>query len=127
VILLDTSVLVEALTGPRALLDTLIGRVDHGERLAVPALVLYEYLRGPRRAAEIAHQQALFPVDAALSFGAAEAVIAARLYRDVARARQREFDIAIAATALAHEASLWTLNAPDFRDIPGLRLYAPSP
>lgn len=124
-ILLDTSVLVEALTGPRDLLNSLIGSIDRGERLGLSALVLYEYLRGPRSAAEIAHQEALFPANAALPFGAAEAVIASRLYRDVARARQRELDIAIAATALTHEASLWTLNTQDFRDIPGLRLYAP--
>ncbi len=124
-ILLDTSVLVEALTGPRDLLDALIESVGRGERLGIPALVLYEYLRGPRSAAEIAHQEALFPADAALPFRAVEAVVASRLYREVARARQRALDIAIAATALTHEASLWTLNAQDFRDIPGLRLYAP--
>ena len=84
---------------------------------------LYEYLRGPRSAAEIAHQEDLLPADRALPFGAVEATIAARLYRVVPRARQREFDIAIAAIAIAHDVRLWTANTEDFRDIPGLQLY----
>ena len=122
-ILLDTSVLVGAFTGPRDLLRPLTGTVHLGERLGVPALVLYEYLRGPRSEAEIAQQEQVFPAHSALLFGSTEAVIAARLYRRLARPRQRMMDIAIAATALAHEAALWTVNTQDFRDIPGLRLY----
>jgi len=31
-------------------------------------------------------------------------------------------DLAIAASALAWEATLWTLNVDDFHDIPGLDL-----
>ena len=122
-ILVDTSVLVDALTGHRHLLSAVASTIGRGERLGLPALVLYEFLRGPRNAAEIAHQEALWPADHALSFGATEATIAARLYRVVRRARQREFDIAIAAPAIAHEARLWTTNTQDFGDIPGLRLY----
>ena len=122
-ILVDTSVLVDALTGHRHLLPALTSTVGRGERLGIPALVLYEYLRGPRSAAEIAHQEDLLPADHALPFGAIEATIAARLYRVVPRARQREFDIAIAAIAIAHDVRLWTANTEDFRDIPGLQLY----
>jgi len=36
--------------------------------------------------------------------------------------RNREIDIAIAATAISHDATLWTLNARDFSDVPGLQL-----
>ena len=122
-ILVDTSVLVDALTGHRHLLPALTSTVGRGERLGIAALVLYEYLRGPRSAAEIAHQEDLLPADRALPFGAVEATIAARLYRVVPRARQREFDIAIAAIAIAHDVRLWTANTEDFRDIPGLQLY----
>lgn len=39
------------------------------------------------------------------------------------RARLREFDLTVAACALARDARLWTLNQADFRDIPGLVLY----
>ena len=124
-ILVDTSVLVGALTGPRDLLVPLTGTVQLGERLGISALVLYEYLRGPRSEAEIAQQEQVFPAHSALPFGSTEAAIAARLYRQLARPRQRMIDIAIAATVLAHEATLWTVNTQDFRDIPGLRLYEP--
>jgi predicted nucleic acid-binding protein len=55
-------------------------------------------------------------------FGAREAAVAADLYRAVPRARQREFDLGVAACALANGAGLWTLNARDYRDIPGLDL-----
>ena len=67
----------------------------------------------------------MFPAHTALPFGSAEAVIAARLYRHSLARASGMIDIAIAATALAHEAALWTVNTPDFRDIPGLRLYEP--
>jgi predicted nucleic acid-binding protein len=87
--------------------------------------VLYEWLRGPRTSAELADQEALFPAEAAAPFGAAEALIAARLYRQVPRARHRELDLGIAACALAHGARLWTLNPDDFRDVPDLGLYEP--
>ena len=88
-ILVDTSILVDAFTGSRDLLASLTGTVRLGERLGVPALVLYEYLRGPRSEAEIAYQERVFPAHTALPFGPAEAVIAARLYRTLARPRQR--------------------------------------
>jgi len=123
VILVDTSVLVGAFTGPRDLLAPLTDTVHLGERLVIPALVLYEYLRGPRSEAEVVQQEEVFPAHSALPFGFTEAAIAARLYRQLARPRQRMIDIAIAATALAHEAALWTVNIEDFRDIPGLELY----
>jgi predicted nucleic acid-binding protein len=45
------------------------------------------------------------------------------LYARLGRARGREIDLAIAACALAHGASLWTLNENDFTDIPDLILH----
>lgn len=58
----------------------------------------------------------------AVPFGPAEAAKAAHLYRTVARARGREIDLVIAASALVRGAQLWTLNPADFDDIPDLRL-----
>ena len=127
VILLDTSVLVDALTGRRHSSTALSGAISQGERLGLSTLVLYEWLRGPRNEAELQDQEALLPASAAFNFGTNEAVIAAGLYRRVARARQRERDLAIAASAIARDALLWTLNDADFRDIPSLRLYTSSP
>jgi predicted nucleic acid-binding protein len=86
------------------------------------SIVLYEWLRGPRTRVELAAQQDLFPSEAAVAFGVAEAVVASRLYRTVPRARGREIDIAVAACALVAGAAIWTLNSADFRDIPDVRL-----
>jgi predicted nucleic acid-binding protein len=118
----DTSALIDALTGPRRSLDTLARLVDQGNRLVVSTLVLYEWLRGPRTRAELAAQQELFPDEGAVVFGAAEAALAARLYRALPRGRGRAVDLAVAACAIANEAAFWTLNPADFRDVPGLTL-----
>ena len=124
-IVLDTSVLVESLTGRKLALPALREAVARAEALIVPAPVLYEWLRGPRLEEELATQKAFFPEDAYVPFGPAEAAAAAQLYRSVARAPSRQMDLAIAASAIVREAELWTLNATDFEDIPGLRLYSP--
>jgi len=125
VILLDTSVLVDTITGPRRSLHLLRRAYDRGEFMLLPAIALFEWLRGPRLPEEIAVQEALFPPEACPGFGPDEVRIAAELYRSLPRARDREMDLAIAASALLMGAEVWTLNVRDFRDIPGLRLYAP--
>ncbi len=121
---LDTSVLIDALTGPKRAAPRLRAVIARGERILICTLVLYEWLRGPRHAEELALQDALFPPDGAVPFGAEEAALAAGLYRRVTRGRGRELDLAVAACALRHEAALWTLNPRDFRDVPGLTLFA---
>jgi predicted nucleic acid-binding protein len=120
---LDTSLLVDALTGPKRSAPALRDAVHAGERILLPSLVLYEWLRGPRLPQELAAQESLFPTEAAIPFGWQDAVLSAKLYRSLHRARGREIDLAIAACAIAHEAALWTLNIKDFKDIPDLRLY----
>lgn len=122
---LDTSVLVDSLTGPRRSMPALRRVVSDGIRLGVSSLVLYEWRRGPRTEVELAIEAALLGPDAVASFGETEARIAAGLYRQVGRARGRELDIAIAACAIGQGAHLWTLNPADFKDIPGLELHRP--
>ena len=122
---LDTSVLVDALTGPRRSAPALRAIIAEGERISFSALVLYEWLRGPRLPGETRVQEALFPSAHAALFGRPEAALAAELYRGVRRPRGREIDLAIAATAIVHDAALWTLNPRDFADIPRLRLAEP--
>jgi predicted nucleic acid-binding protein len=124
-ILLDTSVLVDALTGSRNSRLALRAAVEAGERCVLPALVLYEWLRGPRSPEEIGVQEALFPSELAVPFGAAEATISAGLYRSLHRPRERAIDLAIAAHAIHQNIPLWTLNRADFIDIPRLELYNP--
>lgn len=122
---LDTSLLIDALTGPKRSAAALRSAIHDGERVLLPSLVLYEWLRGPRVPQDLAAQESLFPSDAAIPFGWQESALSAKLYRSVRRARGREADLAIAACAITHEAQLWTLNTADFKDIPGLRLYSP--
>jgi predicted nucleic acid-binding protein len=119
---LDTSVLVDALTGRRRSAPALTALVADGEPIAVSALVLFEWWRGPRIEAEVHDQEALLPAAGAAPFGAAEATVAATLYRQVRRARIRRLDLAIAACAIVRGARLWTLNPDDFADIPDLVL-----
>lgn len=123
---LDTSVLVDALTGPRRSLAAIERTVEAGHVIATSTLAVYEWLRGPRTPEDLDDQESLLPAAEARGFGSAEARRAADLYRMLTRTRGREMDLAIAACALEHGAHLWTLNTNDFRDIPGLTLYKPA-
>ena len=122
-IVLDTSILIDALTEARPLAGALERLLDSGERVSVPTPVLYEWLRGPRKPRDLEVQRFLFPDERAIVFGPAEARVAADLYRILPRARGRETEFAIAACALTQEGRLWTTNEQDFRDIPGLSLF----
>lgn len=121
-IVIDTSALIDSLCGTKRSLPQLVRFIESGERLSLPALVLYEWLRGPRRDEELHVQEELFPRERAIAFGPAEAAIAADLYKRLRSARGREIDLAIAAIAIARDAALWTLNTSDFSDIKPLKL-----
>ena len=125
-IFLDTSVLIDGLSGQRNSAPALRSAIERGERILLPTLVLYEWLRGPRMPEELVAQEALFPSARAVAFGPEEAAQAARLYEKVPRARGREVDLAIAACAILWDADLWTLNVDDFADIPELRVDLPA-
>jgi predicted nucleic acid-binding protein len=122
IIHLDTSLLIDAASEPGA--SRLRQAAEAGHVLTFSTIVLFEWLRGPRADAELGLQRTIFPESALAPFGIDAARTAARLYRTVKRPRSREFDIAVAACAIEHEAALWTLNPRDFADIPGLTLYA---
>jgi predicted nucleic acid-binding protein len=122
---LDTSVLVDALTGTRRSFPALERTIARSHVIAISSLVLYEWRRGPRVPAELEDQEALLPASNARAFGAAESARAAALYRSLKRPRGRDMDIAIAACALEQRARLWTLNPGDFKDIPELELFTP--
>ncbi len=125
-IIIDTSALIDSLVGPKRSAPRMRSLIEHGERLALPTLVLYEWWRGPRRNEELAAQEALFPTETALPFESEQAELASRLYRLVGRPRGREVDLAIAAHAISRDALLWTLNTGDFHDIPDLKTVPPS-
>jgi predicted nucleic acid-binding protein len=121
----DTSVLVDAFTGTRRSLAPLESATIKGEVLTFCSIVLFEWLRGPRTEHEIETVNVFFETDRLATFGERDAKAAAALSRQVQRGRRRQADLAIAACAIADGAALWTLNAADFEDIPGLRLYQP--
>jgi predicted nucleic acid-binding protein len=124
VILLDTSVLIDSFTADQRAAPALRRLLERGERLVFPALVLYEWLRGPRLPEEIALLEELIPREFIIPFEAEDAALSARLYRAVKRPRGREIDLAIAACAINRNVPLWTTNRADFADIPGLKLYS---
>ena len=117
--------LIDCLTGLKRSEPAVRGALADGERILLPALVLYEWLRVPRLSEELAAQEALFPARSAIPFDIEQARVSAELYRAVSRARTREVDLAIAACALVRGARLWTVNGADFQDVPGIRLYVP--
>jgi predicted nucleic acid-binding protein len=119
---IDTSALIDALTGPRRSLPRLTALVRDGHRIAMSSLVFYEWRRGPRTTAELAAQEALLPQDTVIAYDGRAAALSADLYRRVSRARGRELDLAIAACALSQGAALWTLNSADFVGVPDLTL-----
>lgn len=124
-ILLDTSALIDCLSGPKRSAPALRRAFEQSERVLLTTLVLYEWLRGPRLPEELEAQEALFPRESAVVFGTEDATTAANLYRAIRRSRGREVDLAIAACAITWDARLWTLNRDDFKDIPGLRVERP--
>lgn len=121
-ILLDTSALVRSLTADRTAAPMLRALIARSERLGLPAIVLFEWWRGPRTASELAVQEELFPSEDSVPFDHRAAAIAAELYLRLNRPRARQFDLAIAATTLSIGGRLWTLNPSDFEDVPGLEL-----
>jgi predicted nucleic acid-binding protein len=120
---LDTSLLVHALSTAdgRGLLAAAFAR---GDDLALSSVVQYEWSRGPLSAEELSLADGLFPPARIVAFQNDEARTAARLYRQLPRARTRQMDFMIAACAIEHGAALWTLNPADFADIPELQLYS---
>ena len=120
---LDTSVVIDAITGPRRALPAIRTAGEAGHRLTLSPIALFEWLRGPRAINELRDQGLMFPDAGVAPFGVDAARIAAQIYRTLKRPRSREIDIAIAACAIEHGAVLWTLNRGDFDDIPGLTLY----
>ena len=125
VIHVDTSVLIDAFTGPRRSLEAVEAATQSGEVLTFCWLVEYEWLRGPRLPVEEAAVRDFFGEEHVVGFGQREAARAANLYRTLERTRRRQAELIIAACALERGALLWTLNREDFADVPELDLYQP--
>ncbi len=128
-ILIDSSVFIAAERGRLSLAGHVRGR-EH-EPVAISALTASELLHGVHRAADPQRRTqrerfvegilARFPV---VEFGLEAARVHARLWADLLARGEAvgAHDLIIGATAIAMEFQVATMNARDFRRIPGLRV-----
>ncbi|HWC60482.1 MAG TPA: PIN domain-containing protein [Verrucomicrobiae bacterium] len=94
-----------------------------GESIAASAVAWSEFLNGPVSASEIAQVETVLQSQI-ISFGKIEATLAADIFNKTGRRRGSRFDCLIAATAIAGQARLATLNQSDFKPLTayGLKL-----
>lgn len=119
---LDTDFLVFAIgiAGPeRARLRQL---TREGAEVKVSAVAWYEFCRGPRTPQQLAVARDVLSDDGIVAFDASLAERAADVFRKLGSPRKRAQDVAIAVTAVAARATLFTRNKRDFRGIDGLIL-----
>ena len=128
-VVLDTSILVAAERGDLDMPALLASLGEHS--VAIAAITAAELLFGVERAAGAAARarrgafvESLLAVLPVIPFGLLEARRHAQLWADLARAGAviGPHDLAIAATALAHDFAIATLNTGEFGRVPGLRL-----
>jgi predicted nucleic acid-binding protein len=95
-----------------------VAKVDQwlasGESLAASAIAWSEFLNGPVTSSEANQVEAVLQSQI-ISFGKAEAALAADLFNKTGRRRGSRFDCLIAATAILHQAELATINQADFK------------
>jgi predicted nucleic acid-binding protein len=126
VYLLDTNVLIR-LRDSDAEVVAKIGALDGAILMSIISRVELEggVYRDPAwaevRRARVAAMLLSIP---ALSFDESEAEAYRVIVESAGYSRRKLVDRMIAAQALAHQATLVTLNGADFRDMPGLQLLA---
>jgi len=122
--LFDTSVAIELRDGDRAF-RSLLATVDETPSISVITRV---ELEGGVYANAVLAEKRRKAVDAllrefiVLDFTDEMAEIYGAIVEQVGFSRRKITDRMIAATALAHDLTLVTLNGRDFRDVPGLEL-----
>lgn len=127
-VVLDTSILVAAVRGDFDM-PAFLEALDE-ESVAMAAITAAELLFGVERATGPAVRgrrgafvEGLLSVVPIIPFGPLEARRHAQLWADLSRAHTTlgRHDVAIAATALAHDFAVATMNAAEFGRVPGLR------
>jgi len=110
---LDTNYLIGLLVkgSPQALdVDAWLAA---GQPLAASAIAWTEFLNGPVTPLAVSRAEAVLE-SRIVSFGRPEAVLAAELFNKTGRRRGSRFDCLIAATAIAAQAEVATVNQTDF-------------
>ena len=124
--LLDTNTLIYFFKGQGRVADNLLGLTPRD--IAIPAVTLFELETGLRKSAATDRRRrqlaALTDLVAVIPFGAGEAKVAATVRASLEQQGQPigPYDILIAGTALAHNATLVTRNQTEFSRIDGLQL-----
>jgi predicted nucleic acid-binding protein len=125
---LDTNYLIGlALKGSAVALDVDTWLAS-GESFAASAIAWTEFLNGPVTSLTVSRVEAVLE-SRIISFGPAEAVLAAELFNKTGRRRGSRFDCLIAATAILAQAEVATVNQSDFKVFMpyGLKLAAVRP
>jgi predicted nucleic acid-binding protein len=122
---LDTDFLVHAVSSAGPERRALLALADSEDEVEISAVAWYEFARGPRTPEQLAVARAFFGEHGVVPLSEDIALDAAEIFRRLGSPRKRAADIAIAATAIACRASLWTHNARDFAGIAGLELRRP--
>lgn len=122
-IMLDTSVLIEALRATDKTSTLLHTVATEGDVLAVSSVTVYEFRNGITKANQVLCEQMLNTLSVC-AFDDDAARIASTIYRSLkSQSSLIEIaDILIAATALANNLPLATLNIRHFQRIHGLTL-----
>ncbi len=120
---LDTNYIIGLVTLHSPLKPSLVLWLKKGEKFAASAIAWSEFLNGPVTQQQVRDAAAILE-GRIIAFGMAEATLAAAIFNQTGRKRQRQVDCFIAATAICSKASLATQNQKDFTAFTtaGLRL-----
>jgi predicted nucleic acid-binding protein len=119
---LDTDFLIYALIMRGKERKHFLELVKSEADIEISAIAWYEFCRGPRTPEQVAVTRDIFGAEGIVAFTDSLAEQAADRFRRLGSPRRRAADVAIAATALARNATLVTRNERDFAGIEGLDL-----
>lgn len=111
---LDTNYLIGLASRGSAVALDVDAWLAAGESFAASAIAWTEFLNGPVTPLAVSRAEVVLE-SRIISFGRAEAVLAAELFNQTGRARGSRFDCLIAATAILAQAEVATVNQSDFK------------
>jgi len=111
---LDTNYLIALVTPHSPVRTHLAQWMNSGEKLGTSTVAWSEFLNGPASIQETRDAAAILDGHL-ISFSEQEAIVAAQLFNQTGRKRQKQIDCFIAATAICARAALATRNTKDFQ------------
>lgn len=110
---LDTNYIIGLVTLHSPLKPSLVSWLKEGEKFAASAIAWSEFLNGPVNQQQIRDAMAILE-GRIIAFDVMEAHLAAAIFNQTGRKRQRQIDCFIAATAIRATVPLATQNKKDF-------------